>query len=164
MYAKSRTLYGLNWAKADIVAHDQVIVCEGYTDVIGFHRAGVKRAVATCGTALTEQHVQMLKRFASRVVLAFDADNAGQGAAERFYEWEQKYQVQVSVARFPDGKDPGDLSLSDPEALVAGDRYCACRSSGSDCNECSPASRCDLPKIVPAWPNRRWQWSTSIPI
>jgi len=119
IYAKSRTLYGLNWAKADIVAHDQVIVCEGYTDVIGFHRAGVKRAVATCGTALTEQHVQILKRFASRVVLAFDADKAGQGAAERFYEWEQKYQVQVAVARFPDGQDPGDLSLSDPEALVA---------------------------------------------
>jgi len=86
--------------------------------VIGFHRAGVKRAVATCGTALTEQHVQMLKRFASKVVLAFDADKAGQGAAERFYEWEQKYQVQVAVARFPDGKDPGDLSLSNPEALA----------------------------------------------
>ncbi len=118
VYSKSRTLYGLNWAKADIVAHDQVIVCEGYTDVIGFHRAGVKRAVATCGTALTEQHVQILKRFASKVVLAFDADNAGQGAAERFYEWEQKYQVQVAVARFPDGKDPGDLSLSDPAALA----------------------------------------------
>jgi len=78
----------------------------------------VKRAVATCGTALTEQHVQILKRFASRVVLAFDADKAGQGAAERFYEWEQKYQVQVAVARFPDGKDPGDLSVSDPEALA----------------------------------------------
>jgi len=118
VYSKSRTLYGLNWAKADIVAQDQVIVCEGYTDVIGFHRAGVKRAVATCGTALTEQHVQILKRFASRVVLAFDADKAGQGAAERFYEWEQKYQVQVAVARFPDGKDPGDLSVSDPEALA----------------------------------------------
>ncbi len=117
IYAKSRTLYGLNWAKAEIATKGQVIVCEGYTDVIGFHRAGVKRAVATCGTALTEQHVQILKRYASHVVLAFDADNAGQGAADRFYEWEQKYQVQVSVAKFPDGKDPGDLSLSDPEAL-----------------------------------------------
>jgi DNA primase len=63
--------------------------------------------------------VRLLKRFASRVVLAFDADAAGQGAAERFYEWEQRYQVQVSVARFPAGKDPGDLSLSDPEALSA---------------------------------------------
>lgn len=117
VYAKSRTLYGLNWAKADIVAQDQVIVCEGYTDVIGFHRAGVKRAVATCGTALTEQHVQILKRFASKVVLAFDADKAGQGAAERVYEWEQKFQVTFFVAQFPKGQDPGELSVSDPESL-----------------------------------------------
>ena len=119
IYAKSKTLYGLNWAKADIVATDQVIVCEGYTDVIGFHRAGLRRAVATCGTALTEEHVRMMKRFASKVVLAFDADKAGQGAAERFYEWEEKHKVQVSVARFPTGKDPGDLSISDPDALRA---------------------------------------------
>jgi DNA primase len=117
IYAKSKTLYGLNWAKADVVAADQIIVCEGYTDVIGFHRAGIRRAVATCGTALTEEHVRMMKRFASRVVLAFDADAAGQGAAEKFYEWEEKYQVQVHVARFPKGKDPGELSVSDPDSL-----------------------------------------------
>jgi DNA primase len=119
IYSKSRTLYGLNWAKADVTNHDQVIVCEGYTDVIGFHRAGVPRAVATCGTAFTEDHVRLLKRYASRVVLAFDADAAGQGAAERFYEWEQKYQIHVAVARLPDGIDPGDLAQRDPEALAA---------------------------------------------
>jgi len=119
IYAKSKTLYGLHWAKGDIVASGQVIVCEGYTDVIGFHRAGLRRAVATCGTALTEEHVRTMKRFATNVVLAFDADKAGQGAAAKFYEWEEKYQVQVKVARFPDGKDPGDLSLSDPDALRA---------------------------------------------
>jgi len=119
IYAKSKTFYGLNWAKGEIVATNQVIVCEGYTDVIGFHRSGLPRAVATCGTALTEDHVRLLKRYASRVVLAFDADSAGQGAAERFYEWEQKYQVEVSVARFPDGRDPGDLAASDPSALAA---------------------------------------------
>lgn len=119
IYFKSKTLYGLNWAKTAVVKDDQVIVCEGYTDVIGFHRSGVPRAVATCGTALTEEHVRILKRFASRVVLAFDADAAGQGAAEKFYEWESKYQVQVSVARFPEGKDPGDLASSEPEALAA---------------------------------------------
>ena len=118
IYTKSRTLYGLNWAKADIVNANQVIVCEGYTDVIGFHRAGVPRAVATCGTAFTEEHVRLLKRYASRVVLAFDADSAGQGAAERFYEWEEKYQVEVSVAAFPQGKDPGELAQSDPAALA----------------------------------------------
>ena len=118
IYAKSKTLYGLNWAKASVVAADEVIVCEGYTDVIGFHRAGVARAVATCGTALTEEHVRLLKRFANKVVLAFDADAAGQGAAERFYEWEKRYEVQVSVATFPAGKDPGELASSDPAALV----------------------------------------------
>ena len=64
-------------------------MCEGYTDVIGFARAGVARAVAACGTALTEDHVRLLKRFARRIVLAFDADAAGQSAAERFYEWEK---------------------------------------------------------------------------
>jgi len=119
VYQKSKTLYGLNWAKNDVVKADQVIVCEGYTDVIGFHRAGVPRAVATCGTAFTEEHVRVLKRFASKVVLAFDADAAGQGAAEKFYEWERKYKVEVSVARFPEGKDPGDLASSDPDALAA---------------------------------------------
>jgi len=117
IYAKSKTLYGLNWAKNDVVAADQVIVCEGYTDVIGFHRSGVRRAVATCGTALTEDHVRLLKRYASQVVLAFDADAAGQGAAQRFYEWEERYQVRVSVARFPAGKDPGELAVTDPDAL-----------------------------------------------
>ena len=118
IYAKSRTLYGLNWAKAQVVAADEVIVCEGYTDVIGFFRAGVPRAVATCGTALTEDHVRTLKRFAKRVVLAFDADAAGQGAAERFYEWERKYEVSVAVAQFPAGSDPADLASRDPEALA----------------------------------------------
>jgi DNA primase len=119
IYAKSRTLYGLNWAKADVTAKDQVIVCEGYTDVIGFHQAGVPRAVATCGTAFTEEHVRLLKRYASRVVLAFDADAAGQGAAERFYEWERKHEVQVAVARLPKGQDPGSLAVRDPDALRA---------------------------------------------
>ena len=118
IYAKSKTLYGLNWAKAEIVTADEVIVCEGYTDVIGFHRSGVRRAVATCGTALTEEHVRLLKRFAKKVVLAFDADSAGQGAAARFYEWEQRYKVEVGVAHFPQGKDPGDLANSDPSSLA----------------------------------------------
>lgn len=117
IYAKSKTLYGLSLAKNEIVQSDQVVICEGYTDVIGFHRAGVPRAVATCGTALTESHVQLLKRFAKNVVLAFDADAAGQGAAEKFYEWEKKYDISVSVAKLPDGSDPADLAGRDPDAL-----------------------------------------------
>ncbi len=117
IYTKSRVLYGLNWAKGEIVRQNLAVVCEGYTDVIGFHRSGVPTAVATCGTAFTEEHVTWLKRYTSRVVLAFDADAAGQGAAERFYEWERKYDIEVSVAKLLGGKDPGDLAQSDPESL-----------------------------------------------
>jgi DNA primase len=119
VYAKSKVLYGLNWAKAEVVQADQVIVCEGYTDVIGFAAAGIGRAVATCGTALTEEHVRMLTAYAKRIVLAFDADAAGQGAAARFYEWERTYEVDVSVAPLPAGVDPADLARSDPDTLRA---------------------------------------------
>jgi DNA primase len=119
IYSKSRTLYGLNWAKDDAVRRDEIVVCEGYTDVIGFHHAGVPRAVATCGTALTEDHVRLLRKFASRIVLAFDADTAGQSAADRFYAWEKTYDLSVAVAEFPNGVDPGDLSRTDPAALAA---------------------------------------------
>lgn len=118
IYTKSRTLYGLNWAKGNVVKLDRIIVCEGYTDVIGFHRSGEAIAVATCGTALTEDHVKLMKRYAHNVVLAFDADSAGQGAAEKFYAWEKKYDVSVSVAQFPDGQDPGELAQNNPAALT----------------------------------------------
>ena len=94
-------------------------MCEGYTDVIGFFEAGVERAVATCGTALAEEHVKLLRGFASRVVLAFDADSAGQSAAGRFYEWERRLEVDVAVAALPPGSDPGDMARTDPDGLRA---------------------------------------------
>jgi DNA primase len=122
LYSKSRVLYALNWHKGDIVREGpagEVIVCEGYTDVIGFATAGVPRAVATCGTALTEDHVKLLSRFAKRIVLAFDADSAGQGAADKFAAWEQRYELEVVVADLPAGSDPGDLALRDPGRLAA---------------------------------------------
>ena len=119
VYSKRRTLYALNWAKQDVVATGEVVVCEGYTDVIGFFEAGVERAVATCGTALAEEHVRLLRNFAKRVVLAFDADAAGQSAAARFYEWERRYEIDVAVAALPAGADPADLAGRDPDALRA---------------------------------------------
>ncbi|MGI8517540.1 MAG: toprim domain-containing protein, partial [Acidimicrobiia bacterium] len=81
--------------------------------------AGVPRAVATCGTALADEHFRMLRNFATRVVLAYDADAAGQNAASRFYEWEQKYEIEVAVLTLPQGADPGDLGRDDPAALQA---------------------------------------------
>lgn len=119
LYHKSRVLYGLNWAKTDIVAADEVIVCEGYTDVIGFAAAGVPRAVATCGTALTEDHVRQLRRFARRILLAFDPDAAGKAAADRVYAWEKAHDIDVAVVELPAGDDPADLARRDPEALAA---------------------------------------------
>ena len=106
LYAKSRTLYGLNWAKGPIVEAGEVVVCEGYTDVIGLATVGRPRAVATCGTALTEDHFRVLKNFARRVVLAYDADAAGQAAAARFYEWERRFEVDIAVAALPAGSRP----------------------------------------------------------
>ncbi len=119
LYNKSRVLYGLERAKAAIVNAGTAVICEGYTDVIGFHRSGVPLAVATCGTALTDDHVALLNRFAARrLVLAFDADGAGQAAAERFYRWEREHDLEVAVADLPVGHDPADVARTDPERLA----------------------------------------------
>ena len=117
IYSKRRTLYALNWAKHDIIATGEVVVCEGYTDVIGCFTAGVERAVATCGTALGEDHFRLLHNFGRRIVLAYDADQAGQSATARVYEWERRHDVDVRVAALPGGADPADLARSDPDAL-----------------------------------------------
>ena len=117
IYRKSRLLYGLNFAKGEIVAKGTVVICEGYTDVMAFALSGVPNAVATCGTALTDDHVQVLKNFTRHIVLAYDADNAGQTAAEKWYTWEQRFEIDVRVAALPEGGDPADLFKADPGAL-----------------------------------------------
>ena len=117
-YDKSRVLYGLYEHRKQVVKAGQAVVCEGYTDVIGCAEAGIELAVATCGTALTEEHVRLLKRFsADRLVLAFDADAAGAAAATRVYAWERQFELEVLVADLPAGRDPGDLGRSDPDEL-----------------------------------------------
>ena len=118
IYSKRRTLYALNWAKQGIIAQGEVVVCEGYTDVIGCFESGVPWAVATCGTALAEEHFALLRNFGKRIVLAYDADSAGQNAASRVYEWERKHEVDIVVADLPGGSDPGDLARTDPEGLA----------------------------------------------
>lgn len=117
LYNKSRVLYGLNWAKRAAVQQDEIIVCEGYTDVIGLARCGFMNAVATCGTALTGEHARLLRRFASRVVLAYDPDEAGEAATDRFFVWEQEFDFEVVVATLPVGQDPGELARTDRVAL-----------------------------------------------
>jgi DNA primase len=117
IYSKRRTLYALNWAKDDVIKSDEIIVCEGYTDVIAFFMAGMPRAVATCGTALGEDHFKTMRNFAKRIVLAYDADKAGQSAAASVYQWERQHEVDVFVAQLPKGQDPAELAQHDPEAL-----------------------------------------------
>ncbi len=118
IYHKSQLLYGLHWAKADVVARNEVVICEGYTDVMAFHLAGVTTAVATCGTALADDHFMMLKNLTRRITLAYDADAAGQAAAERCYSWEAKFEVQFRVADLPAGRDPGDLWPDDADRIT----------------------------------------------
>lgn len=123
IYHKSRLLYGLNWAKSQIVRSDESVVVEGYTDVIAFHLADMPVAVATCGTALGEEHLDLLRRFSKRVVLAFDADEAGAGAAERGFERSVPGDLDLRVAVLPEGRDPADLvsegGVEDLKAAIA---------------------------------------------
>jgi len=117
IYAKRRVLYGLSWARAEIVARGFAVVSEGYMDVIGLHQAGVPVAVAACGTAFGEEHAELLGRFAERVVLAFDGDEAGQRAMERVEAVARAAGLELAVARLPAGRDPADLARDDPETL-----------------------------------------------
>lgn len=112
IYHKSRLLYGLNWAKSEIVRSNRSVVVEGYTDVIAFHQAGLPVAVATCGTAIGEEHLDLLRRFSERVIFAFDADEAGAGAAIRGFERSIPGDLDLRVAVLPQGRDPADLVAS----------------------------------------------------
>lgn len=119
VYSKRRVLYGLHLAADAARESGEIVVCEGYMDVVGFRVAGVANAVATCGTALTEDHLGILRRHARRVVLAYDADAAGQAAVDRLYDWERAFEVDFYVMSVPSGKDPADAALDDPAGLQA---------------------------------------------
>jgi DNA primase len=101
----------LDRARREISEESPAVIVEGYTDVIAMHLAGVKTAVATCGTALGEGHFDLLRRFGERIVLAFDSDEAGSKAALRGDELESPFRLDLDlrVADMPDGLDPADL-------------------------------------------------------
>ncbi len=120
VYRKSEVLYALNWARAEIQSRRTALVVEGYMDVIALHLAGVRNAVATCGTALTAEHFRQLEKFAPRVVLALDADAAGFAAAERARELAEEAGVrEVGVLPLPEGRDPADLAAEGRQAVIA---------------------------------------------
>jgi DNA primase len=106
IYSKGRTLYGLNLSKAAIRQGGFVVLVEGYFDFAQVYQAGFQGVVASCGTALTPQQAQQLRRFAGKVVLSFDPDAAGQGATEKSCEMLVAEGFDVNVAILPPGEDP----------------------------------------------------------
>jgi len=122
VYHKSRVLYGLDLAKRDIARSRQVVIVEGYTDVMACHLAGITTAIATCGTAFGSDHVTVVRRVlgdsddpaqAARgeVVFTFDPDEAGQKAASRAFAEESRFAAQTFVAVPPEGLDPCDVRI-----------------------------------------------------
>lgn len=109
LFNKSATLYGLHLAKKPIIDSKTAVIVEGYTDVIACHQGGARNVVATLGTALTSEHVRELRRYAEKVVLIFDADEAGQKAADRAVEMFLTGDLDVCIAILPNGLDPADL-------------------------------------------------------
>lgn len=125
LYNKSKVLFGLDMAKKDIAAGHQAVVVEGYTDVMAMHAAGITTAVAACGTAFGDEHLQMLRRlmlddnfFRGELIYTFDGDEAGQKAAMRAFEGDQQFTGKSFVAVAPDGMDPCDLRLARGDGAV----------------------------------------------
>jgi DNA primase len=118
LFTKRKILFGLDHAKSAIQKQKTVLVMEGYLDVIAAHQAGITNAVATMGTALSNEHAQLLRRFVDQVYLVFDADQAGQQAIERGFETLRQHELQVFVVPLG-AKDPGEwLTNEGPEPLL----------------------------------------------
>ncbi|MFM7139945.1 MAG: DNA primase, partial [Actinomycetes bacterium] len=127
VYKKSQVLYGLDQAKKEITSKKQVVIVEGYTDVMACHLSGVKTAVATCGTAFGEDHARILRRFlmdeeqfTGEIIYTFDGDEAGQKAALKAFNLDQTFSTRTFVAIEKNGLDPCDLrQKSGNDAIVA---------------------------------------------
>jgi DNA primase len=125
LYRKSQVLFGLDLAKREIARRRQVVVVEGYTDVMAMHLAGVPTALASCGTAFGAEHVSVLRRllmddfeFHGEVIFIFDGDEAGQKAALKAFDDEQRFAAQTFIAIAPDGMDPCELRQAKGDAAV----------------------------------------------
>ncbi|WP_269929155.1 DNA primase [Kocuria massiliensis] len=124
LYKKSQVLYGIDLAKRKIAQRKQIMVVEGYTDVMAAHLAGIETAVATCGTAFGTEHIKIVRRLlgddgsGGEVVFTFDGDEAGQKAALHAFQEDQRFTAQTYVCVAPDGMDPCDLRLKRGDRAV----------------------------------------------
>ena len=117
VFIKSKILFGLNKTKRAIIEAESAILCEGQIDLMRCWQHGIRNVVAPQGTAFTEPHARILKRLAKEVVICFDADEAGQNAAQRAIEVLLKEDLQVRIARIPKGEDPDSLLRKQPVAV-----------------------------------------------
>jgi DNA primase len=125
IYKKSHVLYGIDLAKREIARQGKAVIVEGYTDVMACHLAGVPTAIATCGTAFGGDHIGVLRRllmdageFAGEIIFTFDGDEAGQRAALRAFQDDQKFVARTYVAVSPDSMDPCELRLAKGDTAV----------------------------------------------
>lgn len=125
LYKKSQVLYGIDLARKSIATTSQAVVVEGYTDVMACHLSGVTTAVASCGTAFGEEHTRVLRRFLNdheefrgEVIFTFDGDAAGQNAALKTFQGDERFVAQTYVAVEPDGLDPCDVRIKKGDAAV----------------------------------------------
>ncbi len=118
VYDKSKILFGLDKAKLEIKKEDLAIVVEGQMDAISAHQAGFKNVVASSGTALTVEQIQLLKRFSNNIALAFDMDAAGEMAAERGIREAMRFEMNIKIIEVPNGKDPDDCIRENPNDWV----------------------------------------------
>ncbi|MDG4814852.1 MULTISPECIES: DNA primase [unclassified Micromonospora] len=125
IYKKSHVLYGIDQAKREIAKQGKVVVVEGYTDVMACHLADVPTAVATCGTAFGADHISVLRRLlldtddvAGEIIFTFDGDAAGQKAALRAFDDDQRFVGRTFIAVSPDNMDPCDLRLAKGDLAV----------------------------------------------
>ncbi len=115
LFTKSEVLYGLDKAKDQIRKKNYAVLVEGQIDLVLSHQAGVPNTVAASGTAFTREHLERLKRFSSRIILAFDGDSAGEKAMERANELGAFLGLEVKVANLPEGQDPAEVVEKNPE-------------------------------------------------
>lgn len=113
VYDKSHVLYGINKAKQDIRKKDEIIIVEGYTDVIASHEAGIKNVVSASGTALTSEQINLIKRYTNNIILSFDMDMAGDMATKRGINMAQSREMNIKILQLPKGKDPDECIRED---------------------------------------------------
>jgi len=114
VYNKSKSLYGMYFAKNEVVRQDKCYLVEGYTDVISMHQAGITNVVASSGTSLTEDQIRLIRRFTRNLTLVFDGDAAGLNAAKRGIDLSLKEDMNVRLVTMPDGEDPDSFSKNTP--------------------------------------------------